>query len=397
MRRRRLLNVALTTFIITTSTSDRSAGQAAVAQGTGEAPMFQVEDDWLKIPNNWVLGVVSTVDVDKDDNVWVLHRPRSGVADQNKDRVAPPVLQFDSTGKFLQAWGGPSSEYEWPDREHVLHVDDNDFVWIAGTARPPGGPGTGRSDDMVLKFTRGGKFVMQIGRRGQSRGAADTRNTYGAADLFVYPKTNELFVGDEGNLRVIVFDAGTGAFKRMWSAFGSAPVDRPRAAVGTTAPPARASSTPQERAPLETEGPGPAQFGESHAVRVSSDGLVYVADRPNRRIQVFTRDGKFVTQAFVNRSGPASVSAVGLTFSSDPDQRFMYVADFGNSHVVVMERKTLRVLYQFGRRGEQPGDFQGVHYLAVDAGGNLYVAEVEPGSRVQKFVFKGYGSPPATQ
>jgi DNA-binding beta-propeller fold protein YncE len=127
---------------------------------------------------------------------------------------------------------------------------------------------------------------------------------------------------------------------------------------------------------------------------VSNDGRVYVADRPNRRVQVFTVDGKFVTQMFLNRAGPSNGSAAGVAFSPDAAQRFLYVADYGNSRIAVVERKTLQVLYQFGQRSAKPGDFQGLHHIAVDSKGNVYTGEVAPGARVQKFAFKGMSATP---
>jgi DNA-binding beta-propeller fold protein YncE len=184
-----------------------------------------------------------------------------------------------------------------------------------------------------------------------------------------------------------VLDADTGAFKRMWGAFGNAPADPPPAGRGG----GRSCATPAGAAPtLDTDGAGSPQFGSPvHAVKVSNDGLVYVADRPNRRVQVFTPDGKFATQTFINRSGPSAQSAAGLAFSPDTQQQFLYVADYGNSHIAVLDRKSLQLLYQFGQCSAKPGDFQGLHHLAIDSKGNLYTGEVAPGARAQRFVFKG--------
>jgi DNA-binding beta-propeller fold protein YncE len=116
---------------------------------------------------------------------------------------------------------------------------------------------------------------------------------------------------------------------------------------------------------------------------------VYVADRSNRRVQLFTPEGKYITEVFLNRAGPSSGSVSGLAFSPDPEQKYLYLSDYGNSHIAVLDRKSLTVLYQFGVRGKEPGNFQGVHHIAVDSKGNLYTAEVAPGARAQKFIFKG--------
>ena len=231
---------------------------------------------------------------------------------------------------------------------------------------------------MLLKFTKDGKFLLQIGGPDKSGGNADTKSVNKPADAFVYQKTNELYVADGyGNRRVLVLDADTGAFKRMWGAFGNAPVDAQPAAGGRGA------------APSWSTGPGPDQFGSpTHAVKVSNDELVYVADRQNRRVQVFTPAGKYVTQTFVNRTGPANGSVAGIAFSPDAAQRFMYLADYGNSHVVVMDRKSLTILYQFGIRSAAPGDFQGPHHIASTRRA-ISVAEVVPGNRVQRFALQG--------
>jgi hypothetical protein len=357
---------------------------SGIAQSAGTSvrmPVFQVDPAWPKLPNNWVMGIVSSIAVDRRDHVWILHRPRT-VQDKVKAQAAPPVLEFDADGKFVRAWGGDAQGYDWPGTEHGIFIDHKDIVWIGGS---------GIGDDMLLKFTNQGKFLKQFGARGQSQGNADTKNVNRSADAFVNAKTNEVFVADGyGNRRVVVLDADSGAFKRMWGAFGNPPDNEPPAG----APAARGTASGRGAAPpLDTEGQGSPRFSNPvHAVKISNDGFVYVADRQNRRVQVFTPDGKYVSQVFINRAGPAAGSAAGLGFSPDSQQQFLYVTDLGNSHVAVVNRKTLQVLYQFGARGAKPGDFQAPHHLAVDSKGNLYTAEVNPGNRAQKFVFKGMSS-----
>ena len=358
-----------------------AAGQRGItglAQGASQRmPAFEVDPSWPKLPNNWVTGIVSSVTVDRHDHVWILQRPRS-VAENLKAQAAPPVLEFDADGKFLNAWGGEGQGYDWPLTEHGITVDDKDVVWIGGS---------GVGDDMYLKFTTQGKFLKQFGAKGQSKGNADQVNVNRAADVFVYQKTNEAFVADGyGDRRVIVFDADTGAFKRMWGAFGNPP---------DIAPPSASAAGPPAPPQLDTDGDGSPNFSNPvHAIKISNDGLVYVADRSNRRVQVFTPEGKYTTQVFINRAGPSNSSAAGIAFSPDAEQQFLYVADLGNSHVVVLNRKTLQVLYQFGVRGTKPGDFQTPHHIAVDSKGNLYTAEVNPGNRAQRFLFKGLSATP---
>jgi len=369
---------------------------------SGEMPVFEKDNSWPKIPNNWVLGAVPAVATDRRDHVWILHRPLL-VPEAQRAQAAPPVLEFDDKGKFVRAWGGPSQAYEWPSNEHGITVDYKNNIWISGN---------NPTDDMLLKFTIDGKFIAQFGKRGASTGNADTVNVNRPADLFVYPKTNELFVADGyGNRRLIVFDADTGKFKRMWGAFGNPPdtnppAGAPGAARGRGDGAARGAGAPagagdQARggggggrgrgAPnFDTEGPGPDTFTNPvHAVKVSNDGLVYVGDRGNRRIQVFTLDGKFVTQAWVNRAGPGGSSTAGLAFSPDSAQRFLYNASFGDARIAVLDRKSLQVLYQFGVRGTEPSQIVNAHLIAVNSKGDIYVGEVMPGNRAHRFAYKG--------
>lgn len=398
MKRKWLTAFALGAFLIVAGISPRILGRAAAAQSssTGKAvPVFEVDTTWPLLPNNWVLGNVSKIVVDRHDNVWIIHRPRTVPEDK---KSAPALVELDTNGKFVQAWGLPMPGYEnWPDAEHNVLVDYKDNVWISGSS-PSGQSKTTRSDDMLLKFTNKGKFLLEIGGRSVSLGSTDPKSVNKPGDIFVSAKTNEIYVADGyGNRRLIVFDADTGAFKRMWGAFGNPPVDDAGSGGrGTSGGPLPATGGAAEgrgrgAAPvLDTEGPGAPTFASPvHSVLVSNDDTVYVGDRSNRRVQLFTPDGKYLGQMFVNRAGPASGSVSGLAFSPDKDQQFLYMADYGNSHIVVVDRKKLEVLYQFGKRSTAPGDFQGVHHLAVDSRGNLYTAEVAPGARAQKFNFKG--------
>jgi DNA-binding beta-propeller fold protein YncE len=260
------------------------------------------------------------------------------------------------------------------DREHGIYVDPGGFVWIGGNNNYGTPPSPGNSDDMLLKFTSAGKFVLQIGRSGQSKGNADTANVHQAADAFLYRPTNELFVADGyANQRIVVFDATTGAFKRMWGAFGNTP----------QAPPADGAGVPPQPGAFS-----PSQFGLVHSVKVSNDGLVYVADRSNARVQVFTINGVFQQQTSLPGSGANPQTAAGLAFSPDTAQQFLYVADLGNSQIVILNRRTLERLDAVGKAGPNPGEFGILHHLATDSRGNIYTAEIGRNRRVQKFAVK---------
>ncbi len=343
--------------------SPDAAPEEVLAQGP-RVPVFQEEAGWLKVPATWKLGNVASVAVDGRDHVWILHRPRTLPADQ-LPQSAPPVLEFDAAGNFVQAWGGKGNGYEWPQREHGIFVDHTDHVWIGGNNNkerklPLLEP---INDDQILKFTRTGKFVLQIGRSDKSAGNADTSNLRQPADMVVHPKTNELFVADGyGNHRLIVFDATTGAFKRMWGAFGNTPLDPDRR------PPASASRPAGQT--------GPEHFDTVHAVRVSKDDLVYVADRGNKRVQVFTLDGKFLSQASIAPETDG-LTARTFAFSPDPQQRLLYVG--GQPEIWVLDRKSLST---FGSVATP-----NAHHFAGDSKGNIYTAETEE-SRSRKFALK---------
>ncbi len=353
------------------------AACATSPAGSDAAPTYRVDASWPKpLPNGWILGQVAGVATDTDDHVWVLQRPGSLTDDERgatfkptlSDCCAPakPVLEFDAAGNLLRSWGGPGAGYDWPQNEHGIHVDRQGFVWITGN---------GENDGQLLKFTRDGRFVLQIGKVGPQTGNLDTSRLGQAAGVEVDDAANEVYVADGYyNKRVIVFDATSGAFKRMWSAYGKAPVDGEKPNLRRTAPP----TTTQ----LET-------FGNPvHCVRIARDGLVYVCDRLNDRIQVFTKAGGFVKQFSIAPETAGNGSAWDLVLSRDAAQRWLLLADGRNNRVVTLSRETGAIVGTLGRPGRYAGEFHWVHDLAIDSQGNLYAGEVDTGKRVQKFVVR---------
>jgi hypothetical protein len=333
-------------------------------------PNFQVDPFWPKpLPNNWIFGQVAGVAVDSRDHIWIVHRPaslqeRQTLASRNPPLTkcciaAPPVLVFDQEGNLIRHWGGPGQGFEWPQSEHGIYVDANDFVWLAGN---------GPKDHQLLKFTLDGKFVMQIGRAGQSKGSNDTANLNRPADTEVDVAAREVFVADGyGNRRIIVFDSETGAYKRHWGAYGERPHDDPLPAFDPAQPPSRSFGSPV------------------HCVRLTRDGLAYVCDRVNNRVQVFRRDGSFVQEFFIARETRLNGAVADLVPSPDKEQRLLFSVDNSNSEARVIRRRDGEVLSTFGRMGRYAGQFMVPHNVAVDSKGSLYISEVDTGQRVQRF------------
>jgi hypothetical protein len=385
--------------------------RAAGADAKVKAPRFEVDPLWPKpLPNHWVMGSVVGVSVDSNDHIWITHRVGSlermeTYAAQNPPAAdccvpAPPILEFNEAGDLIGHWGGPGEGYDWPASAHGITVDYKGNVWLGGNGRgavPDGRGGAvdgrgGRAgtaitdesrmgapgpvhDSMVLKFTQTGKFLMQIGKPGQSQGSNDTANLRLPAKTLVDPKTNELYVADGyGNRRIIVFDADTGAYKRHWGAYGHKPDDAQLP-----------SYTPGE--------PPPQQFRTPvHCVALSNDGLVYVCDRVNDRIQVFKTDGTFVKEAFLEKNTKGDGAPFDIAFSPDAEQKYMYIPDGSNMKIHILQRDTMEELTTFGDGGRQPGQFYAVHSIATDSKGNIFTTETYRGQRVQKFIYKGIAS-----
>ena len=361
---------------------------APAVQGEPSAPTYQVDPLWPKpLPNRWLVGAIAGVAVDAQDHVWIVHRPGTLQPNETRSiwRAAPPVLEFDPEGNLVSSWGGPGAGYEWPDLEHGIYIDHADNVWLGGG---------GEKDAHLLKFTRRGGFLMQIGRKGQGTGSNDTQNLGGAANVTVDAEANEVYVADGYvNHRVIVFDATTGAYKRHWGAYGKRPDDAYFTQAGERLPSPFSGAVQQENRPsqYDPEGPPAPQFRIVHAVRIANDGLVYVCDRTNDRIQVFRKDGTFVQEKFLSRQTLGSGSVWDIGFSTDAAQTYLVVPDGTNQQVYILRRDTLEVVSGFGHAGHWAGQFYGAHNLAIDSTGSLFIGETYEGKRLQKFLYMGMG------
>ncbi len=381
---------------------------------SNQAGIYEVDRMWPKpLPNNWVLGATVGLAIDARDHVFVVHRgqasldqkfasqmaftppaPRGGRAgaapapaggfaapsagntvtgyaasDMTKPisefccSAAPPVLEFDADGNLVNHWGGPGTGFEWPPSMHGITIDGKDNVWLAGN----GG-------DTVLKFSKDGKFLLQIGKNGASKGNKDTANLSRPAEVEVDMAANEVYVADGyGNRRVIVYDADKGTFKRMWGAYGKPPTDDPNVTYDPTKP-------------LATN------WQTVHCATLANDGLVYVCDRVNDRIQVFRKDGTYLKEAQIAKRTLGDGVTFDIAFSKDKEQRLMYVADGANHRVWQLLREPLQVLNHIGNGGRYPGQFYATHNVSLDSKGHMYTVETYTGARVQKFTYKGLGA-----
>jgi hypothetical protein len=374
-----VIGSTLVTLLAALGVGQHLLQQSAEAQAKGavQAPRFEVDPMWPKpVPNHWVFGNIIGVGVDKNDHVYIIHRGAGSLeakeiyAAANPPQSeccvpAPPVLEFDPEGNLVKAWGGPGQGYEWPESNHGITPDSKGNLFIGGN---------GGNDGHILKFTREGKFVKQFGFAYASAGSNDMWAFNKVAKISLDEPANEAYVADGyGNHRVAVIDMDTGKIKRYWGAYGNKPDDTSLGNYNPDAPLAQ-----QFRNPV-------------HCAEPSLDGNVYVCDRPNDRIQQFTKAGKFVKEVQVNKTTRGDGSTWDIAFSKDPQQKYLYLADGANEKIHVFDRVSLTELTSFGDGGRQPGQFYAVHSIATDSKGNIYTTETYRGQRLQKFVYKGLG------
>ena len=349
---------------------------------TVQAPMFEVDPLWPKpLPNHWLLGM---------DHRRVGRRPgprldhpsrRGDAAQQREGRGAESadrrVLPRRAAGAGVRSggqpgqrhWGGPGQGYEWPESNHGIHVDYKGNVWIGGN---------GEKDAHILKFTKDGKFLMQVGHAGgKNAGSNDLENFGRVAKIWVDPKTNEAYIAD-GYLQ----QARRRARRRHRQ--DEALLGRVRQQARRRRPRATTIRTRRRRSSSATR---------CTASSARTTACVYVCDRQGDRVQVF-HAGRQVREGSVLREGHARLG-LGLGHRASRRTRSSASSSWPTARTrrcASSLRETLEEITNFGDGGRQPGQFYGVHSIATDSKGNLYTTETYEGKRVQKFVYKGIGA-----
>ncbi|HSZ20149.1 MAG TPA: hypothetical protein VK770_10180 [Candidatus Acidoferrum sp.] len=386
------------------------------------APHYKFDPDWpkLPLPNKWWMMGVTGLAVDKDDNVWILNRPYDIDATQNYAALNPPtaeccvappaMIHIDKDGKVIGSFDPPEG--------HGMAVDSKGFVYIGNSVNKmntvrkydpktgkllaeiprvpesqPGGGGEGAPDAAAGAAAPGGAGPTAAARNaaGGRGGNLDPAARAAAIAAFraKYPPTTPMIVGqiEEVRLdepaheiycadsylggRVMVFDMDTFAFKRGWGAYGH--------------PLSEITTEDKDRA-YTPGGPEPKEFRNHLTLNISNDGLVYAADRGANRIDVTTKEGKFVKEFLLATETGNRGSAGGVALSADPKQRFLLISDISNNTIWILDREDGKVLGRIGSAGDYGGQFHGLHMIATDSKGNIYTGEVQAGERVQRFV-----------
>ena len=375
--------------------SGASAQQQAVDENG--APQFRVDPFWPKpLPNRWSMQQVTGIYVDHLDHIWFLNRANGAEGDEIGGGDDPPrldccvlgpeLIELDQEGNVVNAWGGRGYHPKWPTALQTVIVDRDDYVWVAGTA----------PQDSILKFTRGGELVWDFDHR-PPRGSEleednEQTDVLGSKGRFQLDQdAREIYIINFK--RVLVYDMDTGDFKRGWGGHGM-----PLSEV-----------TNEPIPPYDWDGgppPEEPQFvPDLHFVEISNDGLVYVGERGQNRIQVFEKDGTWLKDYYVAAWTPGQRQGIGqcagvsarkelapcgtmykLAISKDPEQKYLYVADGTNNRVWIVDRQSGATLGSFGGNGRYAGQLHWINAIAIDSNGNIYTGEVEQAKRIQKFV-----------
>src|SRR5580692_7667027 len=380
------------------------------------APKFKFDPEWPKpLPNKWKMGGVTGLAVDKDDNVWVYDRPNDLTDIELEAELTPPLadccvrppamIHIDKNGDVIGSFDAPQGHgmavdtkgFAYLGQDTVRKYDASTGKLVAEVPRTPDRPPGGGGPDAVAPHIPGhgsagpvAGFLTPLGGRPQPSPAAQAaRDAAIAAFRAKYPPTTPMIVGGLEEIRldepahemyaadnylggrVMVFDLDTFQFKRGWGAYGHKLSEM--------------STNDADRA-YTPGGPEPKEFRGHLTLNISNDGLVYAADRNANRIDVTTKEGKFVKEFILAPMTGVGGSTGGVMFSPDKRQRLLYISDLTNNHIWFLNRENGKVVGQMGSMGENGGQFFGLHMIAVDSKGNIYTGEVFAGERVQRFL-----------
>ena len=383
--------VVATSGLLTFAGGSTAQAQVVEGQAVDEngAPLYRVDPFWPKtLPNNWSMQQVTGIGVDDNDIVWFLNRPNAPdpleiIAESDPRAVlccvlGPEVIALDQAGDVVHAWGGP--DYPgWPAGLQTVIPDSEGFVWVGGT----------RPRESIQKFTRDGELVWDFGHR-VPEGVQWVENNQEVEEFAqkgrfqIDEVANEIYIIDQK--RVVVFDASTGEFKRGWGGHGM-PLDE------ITNDPIPGYEWDGGPPPDE-----PNFVPALHFVEISNDRLVYIGERGQNRIQVFSTRGVWQQDIYVSAHTPAQRTCSSLDWmpgpcgtmykmviSVDPEQKYLFVADAANNVIWSVDRLSGRTLGHFGSPGRLAGQFNFPNAISMDSKGNIYTGEVSNGKRIQKF------------